>query len=171
MKNKLRAASALAVVAAVAALGLWNREAPSSLELGAPAPPLSAPDLAGGITRLSSFEGRVLLLNFWATWCTTCAEEMPALERLYRKHKERGFAVFAPAVDGARGPVMEFLSRTGVSFPVALADPRASAAYAVRGLPTSYLIGRDGRIFRRYVGPLDIDALENDILALLEKPK
>ena len=169
MKDKLRWMAGAALASSVIGLGIWNQDRPRALEPGAQAPAFALPDLAGGMTRLSSYRGKLLLLNFWASWCDSCAQEMPAIDALYRRHRGRGLALLAASVDGARPPVMEFVSRNPVSFPVALADARATASYGVRMLPTSFLIGRDGRLLRVYQGPLDVAALENDILAQLEK--
>lgn len=132
------------------------------------APELAAPDLAGRTVRLSSFRGRPALVNFWATWCDACREEMPALERIFRRSGGR-FSVIGVSIDEDVAKVPPFARAHGLTFPILLADRQAVAGYAIRGLPTAYLIDAEGRIVRRWVGELDVDAIENDILALLDR--
>jgi peroxiredoxin len=95
---------------------------------------------------LADFRGKVVLLNFWATWCKPCEEEMPGMERLYRRYKDRGLVVLAVASDaeGARA-VTPFVKRLHLSFPVGL-DPTMSAAalYGVWALPSTFVIDRQG---------------------------
>ncbi|MBI4061855.1 MAG: TlpA family protein disulfide reductase [Elusimicrobia bacterium] len=132
------------------------------------APELVLPDLAGKTVNLSSFRGRPVLVNFWATWCDTCREEMPALEKLFRRSDGR-FAVIGVSLDENAALVPPFARKHGLTFPLLIADRKAVAGYAVRGLPTAYLIDAEGRISRRWVGALDVRTLENDILALLNR--
>jgi peroxiredoxin len=135
----------------------------------------SAPDFAltamdGKTVTLSGQKGRVVLLNFWATWCDSCKEELPALQDMSRSKLGSGFQLLAVSVDDdpAR-TVPPFAAAHGLTFPILYADRKTMAAYAVRELPTSYLIAPDGSIVRRYVGPLDERAVENDILSLLHR--
>jgi peroxiredoxin len=110
--------------------------------------------------RLSDFKGNVVLLNFWATWCPPCKEEMPSMERLYRRFKARGLTVLAISIDAADGDrVAEFARDFGLTFPIGL-DPQLDVAnlYAVRGLPASVLIDRSGRIVAMALGPRDWDS-------------
>ncbi|NNN04375.1 MAG: TlpA family protein disulfide reductase [Elusimicrobia bacterium] len=129
---------------------------------------LSSPD--GKTVSLSAQKGRVVLLNFWATWCDSCRAELPALKDLNARSNGR-FVLLAVNVDEDPGKaVPPFLAREKLDFPIAYADPAVLGAYAVRDLPTTFLIGPDGEIKRRYVGPLDEGAVENDILQLLRRP-
>ena len=111
-----------------------------------PAAPFSAATPDGGTIAMGDLRGKVVLLNFWATWCEPCLEEMPALERLSRAYRERGLVVLALSVD-REGPavVRTFLRRHGLSFQVAL-DPQQAVArqYRVWGLPATIIFSRKG---------------------------
>jgi len=111
--------------------------------------------LASGQTfRLSDHRGQVVFLNFWATWCPPCREEMPAMERLYRRQKGAGFVLVAVSVDADPSVVAPFLQAHGLTFPVAL-DPKMDLAngYGVRALPSSFLIDRQGNLRAMALGP------------------
>jgi peroxiredoxin len=95
---------------------------------------------------LSHFRGKVVFLNFWATWCKPCEEEMPGMERLYRRYRDRGLVVLAVAADAEGAPVVTpFVKRLELSFPVGL-DPKMSVAalYGVWALPSTFIIDRQG---------------------------
>lgn len=145
---------------------------PKVARAGAAAPEFKLAKLAGGLASLDDYRGRVVLLNFWATWCPSCVEELPALERLHRAHGGGGLSVVAVSVDEkGRAAVTPFVERLGLTFPVLLADSRVSAAYQVGGLPTTYLLDPAGVIVKRYAGPVDLKRLENDILDQLQRRK
>ena len=134
-------------------------DAARELDLIRPARPKQASDftvsLLGGETlKLVSQRGKPVLVNFWATWCAPCREEMPAMERLYLKHRERGFVLLAVSVDSDRALIKPFLERYKLTFPVAL-DARMDLAnaYGVRALPASFLIDRNGYLTALALGP------------------
>jgi len=107
--------------------------------------------------RLADLRGKVVLLNFWATWCVPCRTEMPALEALYQRHKDAGLVVLAINMDRLSSAGLEaFVKEVAVTFPIVL-DPAWSTAklYQVRGLPTTYLIDRAGNVVVREVGERD----------------
>ena len=127
---------------------------------------LLAPDFSlatpGGRTlRLSDFRGKTVLLNFWASFCAPCREEMPALQMLWEAHRHAGLVVLAVAADRSKSgaaAVMALTESTGVSFPVLLdSNGEVRRQYEVQALPTSYLIGADGRFLGRIIGPRDWD--------------
>jgi peroxiredoxin len=134
-----------------------------------PAPPVGrgsrAPDFAlarldgGAPLRLSDLAGRVVLVNFWATWCQPCEAEMPAMERLYRALAGEGFELVAVSVDRDRDEVTRFRERLALSFPILL-DPQeeVARAYQTFRYPESLLIGPDGVVIERYVGGKEWDA-------------
>jgi peroxiredoxin len=126
----------------------------------APAPDFAVPGLRGSRVQLRDFKGQVVVLNFWATWCLPCREEMPAMERLYRRFKAKGFTILALSID-ARGEdvVGPFVKSFGLTFPVGL-DPKMTVAgeYRMTGLPTSILIDRGGAIVAVAVGARDWDS-------------
>jgi peroxiredoxin len=123
---------------------------------------------AGGRLTLGDFHGRVVLVNFWATWCPPCVTELPALERLHRRHEHQGFTVLALSMDtGAPAMVDAFVRERGLSFPVGL-DPAGEIArrYGVRALPTTVLLDRHGRAVASAIGPREWDG--PDAHALVE---
>ncbi len=126
--------------------------------------PIAAPDLAlegmdGHLLHLSDLRGRVVFLNFWATWCGPCRQEMPAMERLHRTFERRGLAVLAVNFGESRSDLQEFTRALSLSFPVAL-DAQTDAAHAmgIRGLPVSILLDRDGRILWKALGSREWDS-------------
>lgn len=146
-------------LALVASFLVWIRpfSAPP-LRSGAGAPELTLDRLEGGEFSLSETRGRVVFLNFWATWCAPCIEEAPSLDRLYRSLRNEGFLVAAVSIDGPgeRATVNAFRSRFDLSFPILL-DPgkRSYEAYQVTGVPETFLIDPEGRLVERFVGPRD----------------
>ena len=113
-------------------------------------------DLSGAVHDLAAYRGRVVLVNFWATWCEPCRQEMPSIQRLRDKLAGKPFAAFAVNVDEPDARVQLFVKQTGFDLPV-LMDPNKTVtrSWNVRVLPVTYLIGRDGRVRYRAVGDLD----------------
>ncbi len=151
----------------VAAPGVAARAADpaAQLELVRPgraqsAKPFEVPTPEGARLTLADFRGRVVLLNFWATWCGPCREEMPAMERLYQKFREQGLVVVAVSNDseGSTRSVARFVKENGLTFPVGL-DPslRVASLYGVRVLPVSLIIDRKGSITHIALGPREWD--------------
>lgn len=133
------------------------------LELARPgraqtAQPFEVATPEGGKLSLADYRGRVVLLNFWATWCKPCEEEMPAMERLHAKLGGPDFELVAVSVDEGDDEVRAFRDRLGLGFPI-LRDPdkQAADAYQTFRFPESWLIGRDGNVVARYIGPRDWD--------------
>ena len=125
---------------------------------GLPAPDFTLPQLDGGEITLSSLRGRVVLLNFWATWCKPCEEEMPAMERLHTKLGGPDFELLAVSVDEGDEEVRAFRDRLALHFPILRdADKSVATAYQTYRFPESWLIGRDGTVVARYIGPRDWD--------------
>ena len=129
------------------------------LNLVRPSPPKVAPDFtvplaAGPRFRLTEHRGNVVLVNFWATWCPPCREEMPSMERLWRRHRERGFLLLAVSLDTDTTLVGPFVAKHGLTFPVAL-DPGAEVAilYGVRALPVSFVVDPKGNLAVLALGP------------------
>ena len=128
-----------------------------------PAPDFTLPDLKGRPTTLSSFKGRAVLLDFWATWCGPCLEELPDLAALHKKYEGRGFSVLGVSVDsGGAGEVAAFVRDHKMTYPVLISDGLLPENYAVPGLPTAFLIDRRGLIVRRYLGPQSYADLAKD---------
>ena len=123
---------------------------------GSPAPGLELRDLDGRGHRLADYRGKVVLVNFWATWCAPCREEMPSIQRLKEQLAGKPFAVLAVNLDEPETRIRKFLSQMTVDFTVLL-DPgkKAASAWNARILPASFVIGPDGRIRYSLVGELD----------------
>jgi peroxiredoxin len=116
------------------------------------------PLLGGQRFRLAEQRGRVVLVNFWATWCPPCREEMPSMERLWRRHRDRGFVLLAISLDADPKVVPPFVKQYGLTFPVAL-DPGLDVAnaYGVRALPASFIVDRGGLVAALALGPRNWD--------------
>ena len=133
--------------------------------LGKEAPSYAAATLAGDSVSLASLRGRVVLLNFWATWCAPCRHETPFLQALYEARKDDGLVVVGASLDtgDAREQVRSFVEEYGVTYPILL-DPqmRGMDAYRVLGLPATFLLDRDGVLRWMRFGPVsetDLDFL------------
>lgn len=125
------------------------------------APAFSLSDLAGKTVQLKTFRGTLVFLNFFATWCGPCREEMPGMERLFRAHHDKGFVVLAVNMDEGAKTVRPFVQQLKLSFPILL-DPQGAVTrdYGVRALPVSFLIGRDGNIRWRAIGGRDWESAD-----------
>lgn len=182
MTNRLFAASFIALLA-LAAPGV-GVAAPEAAEKPAAAetpdepvailPDLSLPDMVTGeAVSLAQTGGRVVLLDFWATWCSPCTKSLPVYETLQTELGSRGFAVIAVSVDEPDAPIAEFAARLAPSVQVLL-DPKGTAPKAMDlpGLPTAYLVGRDGVVRSRHVGfhTKDVAAFKAEIETLLAEP-
>src|SRR5713101_3801380 len=122
-----------------------------------PAPDFTLSTPSGASLSLTELRGKVVLLNFWATWCVPCRKEMPAIEALYQRYKDRGLEVVAISLDKlAAAPVEAFVQEMGVTYRVAL-DPSWATArtYGVRGLPATFLLDRAGNVVMRELGERD----------------
>ena len=126
----------------------------------------------GSSFRLSDHRGKTVLVNFWATWCPPCREEMPAMERLYQRHKDRGLMLVAVSIDADPALVPPYLKASKLTFPVAL-DAKAEVAnkYGVRALPSSFVVDRAGTMTALALGPRawDNDAAHSLIEGLVRK--
>lgn len=144
--------------AAVFAL-LVSQDTPDPVGRGTPAPAFALEPAAGGAPiELAKLRGKVVLLNFWATWCEPCEAEMPAMQRLYRELRVEGFELLAISVDDTVEPVVAFQRRLGLDFPI-LHDPgkQVAEAYQTFRYPESLLVDRRGVIVERYIGGKEWD--------------
>ena len=149
----------LAVASAAIFAVLYAPGAPPPVGRGTPAPDFELERLGSSSpVSLSDLRGRVVLVNFWATWCEPCKEEMPAMERLYQAHREAGFELLAISVGEEPEPVRAFRDQVGFTFPVLL-DPekKASGDYQTYRFPESFLVDADGVVVERYIGPKSWD--------------
>jgi thiol-disulfide isomerase/thioredoxin len=126
---------------------------------GTIAAPFDLKSLDGRSVQLADLKGKVVVLNFWATWCGPCKEEMPAFERLRQKLDPERFALLTITTDLQRDGIKHFLANLNVQLPVLFDEGQdVSQAYLVRALPTTVLIDRQGTLIGRAVGPREWDA-------------
>jgi len=152
--------SAARARAALAVLALACAGAAAGAELqawtGAQPPPFALEDLAGRTHRLADYRGKVVLVNFWATWCEPCRAEMPSLGRLHAALADRPLVVLAVNLGEPVSRIKKFLANTPLEFAVLLdRDTAVAKAWRARILPATYLVGRDGRIRQVHFGELD----------------
>jgi thiol-disulfide isomerase/thioredoxin len=132
-------------------------------------PVFSVQTLDGRTVSDSAFRGRVVLVNFWATWCLPCRAEMPLLNAMAQRHAEAGLVVLGLSVDRAPSDVVQtFLRERGITYPVAIVGRDVETAFGgVQGYPTSVLLDRSGRARYKVVGPLAMASLEPAVRRLL----
>jgi len=170
-------AKALAVLAILAIIGLiasYHTSRTTVLLRGGKAvthslaPDFSVADLSGRTLQLSRYRGKVVLLNFWATWCAPCRSEIPRFTDLQNKYGGEGLQIIGISLDDDPRGVREFCEQLRVNYPIAIGDAKLAEQYGgILGLPVSFLIGRDGRIYAKDAGEMDILVLEREIKSLL----
>jgi thiol-disulfide isomerase/thioredoxin len=123
---------------------------------GGPAPGLALKDIEGRAHELTDYRGKVVLVNFWATWCEPCRQEMPSIQRLSQKLAGKPFVVLAVNVDEPESRVRNFLNQTRFDLPVLLdINKSATREWGARLLPVTFLVGPDGRLRYRVLGDMD----------------
>jgi len=166
-----RAASKLVIgLAAVAILALafgvvWMQSAKyEPLTVGKVAPDFELPGLDEQSVRLSDFRGKVVFLNFWATWCKPCREEMPSMEVLYKNFERDGLVVLAVSIDRVttKKDIPPFVKSMSLTFPV-LVDSwgQTDKRYKLMGVPETYIIDQQGVLREKVIGPKDWTVLDN----------
>lgn len=165
MDNRARQGLAGVLIAIVTILGAPQASRAGTADLlqglnlsayppGAKPPEFSGHTTDGQTVSLVSLRGKVILLNFWATWCLECRPEMPMFEQLHREFVAQGLSVIGINAREGTATIQKYAKELGLTFPLVL-DPKGeiNAAYGVIGLPTTFLIGRDGRAVALAVGP------------------
>ena len=110
---------------------------------------------------LGALKGKVVFLNFWATWCGPCRAEMPSMQALYDRYREEGLEILAVNCQEGQQEILAFMKNNGLSFPAALdSDGKVSQAYGIQAIPASFLINREGKIISRVVGSINWDTPE-----------
>lgn len=129
----------------------------------------SLPDLSGRDIKLSDYRGRVVLLDFWATWCEPCRTEIPQFVRMQEKYGPQGFQIIGVSMDDQEKPVREFYRGFKMNYPVVMGNAKLAESFGgIFGLPVALLIGRDGRIYGRHIGETATSLFEKEVTALLE---
>ena len=161
-------------MAIAVALGIYFFER-SARRSGGPAipgnlaPDFSLPQLNGEQLELSAYRGKIVLLDFWATWCEPCREEIPHFVELQNKYGGQGLQIIGVSMDDGPEPVRNFYRQFKMNYPVVMGNARIGDVYGgILGLPIAFLIGRDGRIYARHIGATDVSVIENEIVGLLQ---
>jgi thiol-disulfide isomerase/thioredoxin len=132
------------------------------------APAISLTDIEGKKLELAEYKGKVVVLDFWATWCGPCRIEIPGLIEMQDKYANQGFSVIGISFDDEADPVVQFYKEFKMNYPVAVGNQRIGELYGgVFGLPTTFLIGRDGRIYAKHTGATDVSVIEDEVRQLL----
>jgi thiol-disulfide isomerase/thioredoxin len=125
--------------------------------------------LSGQQLRLSDYRGKLVLLDFWATWCDPCREEIPHFVELQSRYRDQGLQIVGVSMDDSPEPVRDFYQRFKMNYPVVMGNASTGELYGgVLGLPIAFLIGRDGRIYSKHIGATDIGVFEREITTLLQ---
>ena len=153
----------IVIIASVLLIVLLRKERDSTLtttrriQPGLEAPNFTFPDLNGRKLSLSSYRGKVVLVNVWATWCPPCRQEMPSMQRLYQRFKGGNFEILAVSIDSTgQEAVAPFMGKMNLTFP-ALLDPSETIKplYGLTGVPESFIIDKEGIIVEKIIGPID----------------
>ena len=166
----LTAAAILALVFGI----VWMQSSKyEPLTVGKVAPDFDLPNLEDNYVRLSDFRGKVVFLNFWATWCKPCREEMPSMEVLYRNFKQDGLVVLAVSIDRVttKQEIPPFVKSLNLTFPVLIDSwGQTDKRYKLMGVPETYIIDQQGILREKVIGPRDWTRLDNlDMVSALLK--
>lgn len=162
-------------IVALCLLGLYiagrrTARKPKAAASGNLAPDFSVTDLDGRKLTLSDYKGKVVLLDFWATWCSPCREEIPHFVEMQNQYGPQGFQVIGVSMDDDAKPVHEFARQFKLNYPVALGDDKLAQRYGgVLGLPVNFIIDREGHIYSKHLGATDVSVFDNEIKDLLAK--
>lgn len=162
---------AIILSACSAATGEGKGAASADLEIApvenALAPDFELTDFDGNVVRLSDYRGKVVLVNFWATWCPPCIMEMPVFQDRFEKYGGEDFVILALDADETEAPVQDFIAQNGLSFPVVIdAGAAVYQLYQVRGLPSSFFIDEDGVVRTIHIGVMTEEQLDGYLAQL-----
>ena len=159
----------LKVLVIILPLFLLNACSESGPRIASAAPDLSLRDMQGNTVQLSSYKGKVIILDFFATTCPPCREEIPDFVELQKQYADKGFVMIGVSLSGI-GDVKPFAERLGMNYTVLIATRSAIEAYGpIRAIPLTYVIGKDFNIAKKYIGFRPKEVFENDIKELLAK--
>ncbi len=132
------------------------------------APDFMLSDMNGDMREIADFKGKVVIINFWATWCPPCREEIPHLIELYEEYRDKGLEIIGISLDwNAKRVAGPFIEENGINYTVLLGDDNISDLYDVVSIPTSYILDREGGIVKKYIGYRDKEVFEKKIEELL----
>ncbi len=161
----MRKILAAALMIGLAAMGCGAQEASSRK----PAADFNVKRLDGQTLQLSALKGKVVLLDFWATWCPPCRAEIPHFKELYDQYKGKGLEIIGLALDqDGEATVRSFAQQNGIQYPLAMGSQALTQAYGgILGIPTTFLIDKQGKIAQKYIGYHEKEIFEKEIQALL----
>jgi peroxiredoxin len=148
---------------------VWFRPPAWVTDENRPAPPVRATLLDGRQVSLADLRGKVVLVNFWATWCPYCRHEMPSMESFYRDYRSRGFEILALSIDDDPATVRSFMAQEGYSFPVAMSNGAGQLFGGVTKVPTSYVIDKRGHVRKVVSGQVHYGRMKDLVEPLLKE--
>jgi len=147
-----------------------NDEQSARPEVGDQAPDFTLTTLDGKERSLKDLRGKAVMINFWATWCEPCRKEMPAMQKVYEKYKDKGFEIVAINIAETDVAAASFARQYGLTFPIWMDREReVTQLYKIGPIPSSFFVDPDGNITQRYEVPFDIHRLEATIQPILPK--
>jgi cytochrome c biogenesis protein CcmG/thiol:disulfide interchange protein DsbE len=157
------------VIVTLLATGLGrDPSAISSPLIGRAAPNFTLPQLDGPALKLSKLRGQVIVINFWASWCTECRVEQAALDRTWRQFQDSGVVVIGVNFEDTTGDARNYVRTAGVTYPIVEdAESRTALAYGLRGVPETFVVDRSGRIVNQVIGPVNAGKLASEINKML----
>lgn len=149
---------------------VWFRPPAGITEINRPVSPFTATLLDGSSVSSESLRGKVVLVNFWATWCPYCRHEMPAMQEFYRDYHAQGFEILALSIDDDPAKVRDFMRKEGYQFPAAMNSPSQNTAFGeVSSVPTSFLIDKRGVLRKKISGQVHYARLKELVEPLLKE--
>jgi len=166
-KQWLTAAALLTL--AIVGLLYFGRQGHSVVNSHSPAPDFTLNQIDGTPLQLSSYRGKVVLLDFWATWCVPCREEIPHFVELQKKYGKQGLQIIGVSMDDTIDPVRPFAEKFQINYPIVMGTAKTGELYGgVLGLPIAFMIGRDGLIYHKHIGATNVTVFETEIQHLLQ---